>query len=216
MLGTGIENNLIYTVLQEGAAEAFLFRDLSFNQLIEDLIKIPDYKRLNHSQGYIYSFLLSRLFHIWLLLEYHPDSNPQQIIFDQLNGYSIVINEIYEFIKMNCLKIRGSSLIDFCNRLIENINKKTNKKTGFLLDECNVLYNILPESFYSWKGTKIGILTIIVDCLNNIKFDFYMYAGTKIGFDEIGIIIIILFYIIGIIFLYNYNFILYYRYYFFI
>jgi hypothetical protein len=185
MLGTGIEEILIYTVLQEGAAEAFLFRDSSFNQLIEDLIKIPDYKRLNHSQGYIYSFFLSRLFHIWLLLEYYPDSNPQQILFNQLNGYGSIINHIYHFMKTQCLEIQQDELIQRCNDLIGNIKKKTKKKTGFSLDECNVLDSILSETFYSWKGTKRGILTIINDCLMNIGFNFYMNAGTKMGFDEI-------------------------------
>jgi hypothetical protein len=190
MLATGLEDNLIYTVLQEGAGEAYLFRDSSFDSLIEDLRMIHDYQIHNHSQGYIYSFILSRLFHIWLLLEYYPDSsNPQQILFNQINN-SIFL-DFYHFIKMNCLEIADSQLINLCNDLIKKINKKSNKKTGFSLDECNVLDEHY-EKFYSWKGTKRGILKIIIHCLINIKFDFYMYAGTKMGFEEtISILIII-------------------------
>jgi hypothetical protein len=96
ILGSGTKQYLIFCS-SVGQLSDTQMKDESFLKLIEDIFNKqgnPD-KLISETPRLIYSFLFSRLMHLWLLLEYYPNElTLTQFILNQLNGSNTEMNEL--------------------------------------------------------------------------------------------------------------------------
>jgi hypothetical protein len=189
ILGTGTKQ---YLILCSGIDEYShsQMKDNSFLKLVEEI----NYKRENPGElisetpRLIYSFLFSRLMHLWLLLEYYPkELTPKQYILNQLNESNIEMTEfcieINSFVNKNHLS--NDDLHDHCFMLMNEIINKTRTHIGFALDEASEAEKSTKDLYYSWKGEKSGMLSILLETLFTLNFNYMVFVGvTNYSFSE--------------------------------
>jgi hypothetical protein len=154
ILGSGTKQYLILCS-SVGQRSDTQMKDQSFLKLIDDIFNkqgnpgelISDTPRL------IYSFLFSRLMHLWLLLEYYPNElTPTQFILNQLNRSNTEMNELFNDLCSYLDKNHVSKNVihQYCINLIREIKIKTKNSIGFALDEASAAEKITKNFFYSW------------------------------------------------------------------
>ena len=96
ILATGTQYFLILNSHYDPASD-YLLRELSFNHCVERINSMKPCKKILETKYELQILFLSKILHLWLLLEYYPNLTPQQYIFNQLNGYGYQIDDIKLF-----------------------------------------------------------------------------------------------------------------------
>jgi hypothetical protein len=189
ILGTGTKQYLILCSSVDPSSDTQM-KDNSFLKLIEEIKQ----KRgnpgelISETPRLIYSFIFSRLMHLWLLLEQYPNElTPTQFILNQLNGsnfeMSRLCKDIDSYLKKN--QISKDILQEYCYMLVKEIKIKTfGIPIGFALDEASAAERGTKDLFYSWRGNKRGMLSILLESLLNLDFNYLVFAGTNYSFAE--------------------------------
>jgi hypothetical protein len=76
------------------------------------------------------------------------------------------------------------NLLNHCASLLKEITEKTCLPIGFALDEASAAENDTNGMFYSWMGTKRAVLTVLLESLLSLDFNYLVFAGTNYSFAE--------------------------------
>jgi len=166
-----------------------LLRERAFSHCVDRIQGLKPWEMLLYAKHEVVMLLFARLLHLWLLLDRRPSLSPQEFQFNQLNGSVATVMDVYKWTIKNCEKSPYDFLLNHLEKLVKNIRQMTSNKfyLGASFDEASRTQRT-PDFYYSWKGNKRGILTVIAEVLLDVmagqSLDFAMFAGTNRAFTD--------------------------------